>query len=61
MMNLPDKNSKDSTALEHVVDPAAVKTMVTKGAKIPHILRAKKAQPHLTYQTSWIILKREDT
>jgi hypothetical protein len=34
MMNLPDKNSKDSTALEHVVDPAAVKTMVTKGAKI---------------------------
>ena len=34
MMNLPDKNSKDSTALEHVVDPASVKNMATKGAKI---------------------------
>jgi hypothetical protein len=34
MMNLPDKNSKYSTALEHVVDPASVKNMATKGAKI---------------------------
>ena len=60
MMNLPDKNSKVSTALEHVVDPAAVKTMVTKGAKILTFFVLKRAQPHLTYQTSWIILKRED-
>ena len=61
MMNLPDKNSKYSTALEHVVDPASVEKHGNKRGKNPHILRAEKAQPHLTYQTPWIILKWEDT
>ena len=55
MMNLPDKNSKYSTALEHVVDPASVEKHGNKRGKNPHILRAEKAQPHLTYQTYWII------
>ena len=45
MINLLDNNSKNSTALEHVVDPASVANMVTKEAEILTIFVLKRHSP----------------
>ena len=60
-MNLPDEKQQVFHCTWTCGGSSIGEKHGNQRGKNPHILRAKKAQPHLTYQTSWIILKREDT